>query len=355
MRALIIATSSKPPNVEQEIQLGQRPRLNYVELCRRIGAEASYVDYDLLRANYPQRMRRWEEKIRLDVFWALRLVAQINTQRYDVVVSMSERIGIPLGHLLGRKCRHVVLLHHPMSPNKLRLMKALRTPQRWDVMLPLSRAEAEALQKEFQLPPDRIRVQNEPVDTLFFKPLRVPADAASEPPSVFSIGVSKRDYPTLIRALRDLPHVPCTISATSAWDRYQSSDQQETMPDNVRFISYDHPHVIREAYARCRFVVVPLSKHTTQWSAGSVSILQPQAMGKPVIASHIPGASDHVLDGETGLLVEPGNPAAMAEAIDFLWRNPEKAEAMGCRAREWVEANFSLDKWLDTVRHVLAT
>jgi glycosyltransferase involved in cell wall biosynthesis len=77
-------------------------------------------------------------------------------------------------------------------------------------------------------------------------------------------------------------------------------------------------------------------------------------MGKPLIATRVPGLSDYLLDGETGILVERGSPVAMAEAIDYFWSNPEKATAMGHRAREWVEASFSLDKWLDNVGYLLA-
>ena len=351
MRALIVATSTKFPKMEEEIKLGQRPRLDYLELSDRLAA--TYMDYDPPWLHHQKWIRRLEEKSRLDLYWARQIARRVKEQRHDVVLSMSERIGIPLGHMLSRRVKHVVILHHPMSPDKLRLMKVLQTPRRWDMALPLSHAEARALQQALHLKPDRIRVLHESVDTRFYKP-RHDDDLGSEGDFILSLGLTNRDYPTLIRALHKLPHVTCQISATSAWASHKTGYENEIIPSNVHIKSYDHPSIIRDAYARCRFVVIPLRTQLSQWSAGSVSMLQPQAMGKPVIATRTPGSPDYVLHGETGILVEGGNPDAMAEAIDYLWSDPERASAMGRRAREWVEANLSLDRWLDDVSHLLA-
>jgi glycosyltransferase involved in cell wall biosynthesis len=70
-------------------------------------------------------------------------------------------------------------------------------------------------------------------------------------------------------------------------------------------------------------------------------------MGRAVVATAMPGLSDYLINGETGILVGIGNDQEMAEAIEYLWRNPEVAEQMGRRGREWLAANFSLDQWLD--------
>jgi glycosyltransferase involved in cell wall biosynthesis len=351
MRALIIATSAKYPNMEQEIAMGQRPRLDYFALCDRLGA--TYLDYDAPWMHHHRMVHRLEEQLRLDVYWAKQIARRVQEQQHDVVLSMSERVGIPLSYMMSRRVKHVVILHHPMSPIKLRLIKTLQTLRRWDTILALSRAEAKALEGTFHLGPDQVQVLHEAIDAKFYRPFEEthPGDKQDY---ILSLGVSSRDYPTLIRAMHELPHVSCQISATSAWARRGTGYEDEVIPDNVHIKSYDHPSTIRDAYARSRFIVIPLRRHLSQWSAGSASVLQPQAMGKSVIATRTPGMPDYVLDGETGILVEGGNPAAMAEAIDFLWSNPEKAAAMGRRAHEWVEANFSLDKWLDDITCLLA-
>jgi len=78
-----------------------------------------------------------------------------------------------------------------------------------------------------------------------------------------------------------------------------------------------------------------------------------QATGLPVVASRVCGIPDVVRDGETGLLVEPENPRALAEALARLIENAEARNTFGVAARSWIMSNdetgfprFSLDAML---------
>lgn len=351
MTLLIVATSAKPIGIEQEIQTGRRPRLDYLELSACL--KADYVDYDPAFWHYPSSLHRLEEKLRLDVFWARQLARKVRMEKYDSVLSMSERIGIPLAYGLDRKVKHVVILHHPISSAKLNMMKLLNIGKRWDALLALSQAEADFLRSNLKVEEERVGVLHSVVDTQFFRIAGISASGGQDD-YVFSLGVTNRDYLTLINALRELPEIPCHISSTSAWVAADKGlDAQRSLPANVLLKDYNHPEVIRDAYAGCRFVVIPLRAETTQWSAGSTSLLQPQAMGKAVIATRIPGLTDYVVDGETGILVEGNNSEAMAEAIRYLWEHPEIAAEMGRRGREWVSAHFSYEAWLKRVEQIL--
>jgi glycosyltransferase involved in cell wall biosynthesis len=352
MRALIIATSAKPKNAEQEILSGLRPRLEYIELGKYL--QAPYIDYNPNSLHYHPLIRRMEERLRLDIFWAQILAHKINAEEFDVVFSMSERIGIPLAHILDHNIRHFVIMHHPMSPNKLRLIKALRTQDNLTKLLPLSNAETRALQIQLHLNPNRIETLHYSIDTDYYS-----AQSSSPAPDssgfILSLGLSNRDYPTLLKSMEKLPFAACQVSGTSAWVNHNAGFEQSPIPNNVKIVNYDHPSVIRDAYARSRFVVIPLDPTTTQWSAGSASVLQPQSMGKPVIATRIPGLEDYVLDGETGFLVNGRDPKSLADAIEYLWKNPKKAAEMGRCARDWVKKNYSYDSWLDSVCHMLTS
>lgn len=73
-----------------------------------------------------------------------------------------------------------------------------------------------------------------------------------------------------------------------------------------------------------------------------IAILEAMAAGKPVVASAVGGIPEFVVPGETGLLVEPGNAGALAEAIGSLLRDPAAATRMGMRGRARVVAEFQI-------------
>jgi glycosyltransferase involved in cell wall biosynthesis len=76
------------------------------------------------------------------------------------------------------------------------------------------------------------------------------------------------------------------------------------------------------------------------------------ACGCPVVASTAGGASEAVVDGQTGLLVPPGDVAATATALDHILANPALGRHMGEQGRQRVEHYFALDQY---VGRILAT
>jgi starch synthase len=69
--------------------------------------------------------------------------------------------------------------------------------------------------------------------------------------------------------------------------------------------------------------------------------LEAMACGTAVVASRVGGIPEVVSDGETGLLVPPDDPGALAGALNSLLRDPGRAHAMGERGRERAIADFS--------------
>jgi glycosyltransferase involved in cell wall biosynthesis len=347
MKILIVATNATTLDLAEQIRAGQHQRIDYLELSKRF--DAPYIDYNTVPEN--RLIRRFEEKLRLDIRQALQVAKAVRKGRYDVVFSMSERVGIPLGLLLGRQVRHVVQLAHPLSPQKLSMIKKLGIYRRWAVMIAPTEAEARGLRQTLKVGDTCARVLHYPVDVDFYRPMNIPL-AEDEPEHFESLGSSYRDYPTVLRAMRNLPYVIAYIRAGSSWVHVAAGYERETIPNNIRPKPFVQPMALRECYARSRFIVVPI-RRTTQWSAGCTTISQALAMGRAVIATRNPGLGDYLLDGEAGRLVELGNVDAMAAAISDLWDHPEQTEAMGRRGREWVAQNFALDPWLDQISALL--
>ena len=86
---------------------------------------------------------------------------------------------------------------------------------------------------------------------------------------------------------------------------------------------------------------VVVSASTDPEAFGRV-IVEAQAMGRPVIATDNGAGRENVLDGETGLLVPPADPDALAEALNaVLTLNPAQRELMADRSIAFVKQNFS--------------
>ncbi len=79
----------------------------------------------------------------------------------------------------------------------------------------------------------------------------------------------------------------------------------------------------------------------------SNSIMEYMALAKPVVATDCGGSRELVLDGETGFLVPPRDPAALAGRINYLLDHPDEARRMGLAGKKHIEENFSLQKMVD--------
>lgn len=81
-------------------------------------------------------------------------------------------------------------------------------------------------------------------------------------------------------------------------------------------------------------------------------LIEGMAAAKPVVASAAGGVPEIVLDGQTGLLVEPGDVQGFAQAILSLLRHPERAAALGRAGRQRVEAHFTIERYVRQVQEV---
>lgn len=76
----------------------------------------------------------------------------------------------------------------------------------------------------------------------------------------------------------------------------------------------------------------------------SAVLLLAMALGKPIVASRVGGMAEILRHGQTALLVPPEDPAALAEALIRLLRDPLWAAQLGRNAQEEVRARFSWER-----------
>jgi alpha-maltose-1-phosphate synthase len=92
--------------------------------------------------------------------------------------------------------------------------------------------------------------------------------------------------------------------------------------------------------------VIQLLAHATVFACPSlyeplgIVNLEAMACGTAVVGSRVGGIPEVVADGETGLLVPPGDPAALGAAINVLVSDPGRAAEMGRLGRARAEAEF---------------
>lgn len=79
------------------------------------------------------------------------------------------------------------------------------------------------------------------------------------------------------------------------------------------------------------------------WEGQPLSILEAWAMEKPIVATAVRGTRDLVEDGQTGLLVPPRDPQALASAVGGLLDDSERALLLGKAGRRMVEEGFDLE------------
>ena len=80
------------------------------------------------------------------------------------------------------------------------------------------------------------------------------------------------------------------------------------------------------------------------WEGMPNVILEAMAAGLPVVATQVEGVSELVCNGQTGLLVPPKSPHAMAAALESLLSDPTRASLTGQAGRVRVASEFSWEK-----------
>ncbi len=116
---------------------------------------------------------------------------------------------------------------------------------------------------------------------------------------------------------------------------------------NVKFLPFTD--AVPQLMAALDIFVLPSFAETY-----GLVVIEAMAMEKPVIATNAGGLPEIIIDGKTGLLVEPRSVEAVANAIDKILGNDELRISLGHSAREDALRRFSMDSCVDELLGLLA-
>jgi alpha-maltose-1-phosphate synthase len=198
--------------------------------------------------------------------------------------------------------------------------------------------------------PDRVRVIRNGIDTAEYAP-----DPATDVldaygvdpdrPSVIFVGriTRQKGVPVLLRAAAALDPAAQLVLCAGQPDTPELAAEVEGLVADLRAT---RSGVIWIPEMLPKRAVIQLLSHATVFACPSlyeplgIVNLEAMACGTAVVASAVGGIPEVVSDGETGLLVPPGNPGALADALGALIADPARAAALGRAGRERAVGEF---------------
>lgn len=189
-----------------------------------------------------------------------------------------------------------------------------------DAVWVLSRGQLPVLREWLDVPASRLYYVPLGIDTAYFPKTRLP-----DSPMVLSMGNDRdRDPATLFEAMRilryQMPETRVVVQSRAA----------SAAPYGIEVTPRLTGPEVKRLYAQSSVVAIA-TRHNLHVS-GMTTALEAMSMGRPVVLSATPGASDYVQDGTTGRLVLPGDPQAMADAVVELLMDRELLAGMGAAA-----------------------
>ena len=346
---LLTVSGTIPADIREQIARGARPRADYLEMARSFGADLlDYPGACTVAGAFGKLLERIGGAD-LVLAWACFKLRN----RYQAIVTDGEQIGLPLAALLkflgfGRRPRHLMIVHIISVRKKMLFLDRLGVQSHIDRFLAYATWQQQFIQHRWNIPAERALFTPFMVDSAFFAPERVTRNPTPRP-RICAVGLERRDYPTLLRAVDGLD-VDVVIAAASPWSKRSDSTQGQSIPQNVtvrKFTQFE----LRQLYADCQFLVMPLEN--VEFQAGVTAILEAMSMERAVLCSRTPGQTDIIIDGENGHYVSPDDPIALRAAIEHLIEHPEATQQLGKAGRRLVEQQMSLDRYVERLDEIV--
>ncbi len=177
------------------------------------------------------------------------------------------------------------------------------------------------------------------------QPIVEPQEPLQTGDYICAIGGNSRDYPTLIKAMEQLPEIPLILVVRP------HNLTNLKLPSNVKtFTNIPFSHAMN-LLKYSRFTVIPLKN--TEVPCGHVTLVAAMHLGKTFIITDSQGVSDYVCHGQNAITCKALDPNAMATAIAELWNNPEKCAILGKQALQFAQDYCSEAKAIQRLQQLL--
>ncbi len=214
-----------------------------------------------------------------------------------------------------------------------------------DRIISVSKQAREDILRHFNVEPERIAIIHNGIDPDLYRPVDCDETRkAFDIPGDYILFVGRtsrqKGMEHLIAAMRSVdPGVQC-VCCTSAPDTKEIEEEMaarvaaEPRVTWINSLLREDQYV--ELYANARVFVCP-----SVYEPFGIINLEAMACETPVVASAVGGILETVVDRQTGILVPPADPMALAAAVNELLRRPELAAEMGKNGRRRVQQHFS--------------
>jgi glycosyltransferase involved in cell wall biosynthesis len=281
---------------------------------------------------------------------ALANIAEIEAQygRFDVIHDNQTLSYGVLGARALLRRPVVATVHHPLDMDVRHGLSELRSvraralriawypwrmqpfvARRLDAVVFPSRASADLTARLWSLPTERVHVAHNGVDASVFHPA---AEDETEPGTLLFVGNAEDYNKGVVYALRAMALLPASTRAHLYLVGGPSGEQRVAPAEIARLGIEDRVTVagrvsegeLARWYRRAQILVSP-----SRYEGFGLPAAEAMACGTPVIATNAGALPEVVADGETGVIVPPGDAHGLADAMASLMADPARCRRMG--------------------------
>jgi glycosyltransferase involved in cell wall biosynthesis len=289
----------------------------------------------------------------------------LREQRIDLV-NLNNSMTRNHAWMLAARQVGIPCITHEMGINQSYSLLSKYFGKRLDRIISLSHAICKAMKDNGNVDFPNIQVIHCGIDLTRYQIKETPAQLRQKhniPDGAPVIGVvgnirEWKGQETLVRATAILkkkyPEIRCVLVGDRGAGHSEYGDRLDRIAKELDVTgNLVHAGFQRNAidYMELMDVVTHTSIHPEPFG---IVTLEAMSRSKPLVSTTIGGPAEVVVNGESGLLVDPGKPADLAAAVDRFLSDPEYARLTGKRGYERMASNFSMKQSIDKTMAVYA-